>query len=295
VKTISVQERPRPGVSSSAPTTSVAIASRGRAGGEPVDQLDHGTRERVARALLLERAVTASAISAELGLTPAAVRRHLDALEADGLAQPYELLATGQRGRPARAFRLTEAGRDRFPDGYEDLALSALRFLGANGGQQAVDAFARDHAQRLERRLGDWAARPAATETKLDPTAGDTDEAPGDDVLAARFAEALTQAGYPSSVRPGGSGVQLCQHHCPVAHIATAFPQLCEAETEVFAQVLGRHVQRLATIAHGDGVCTTHIPARPDTARTSSPSTPDTTGTPDTSDTGSAGWKDISR
>ena len=38
------------------------------------------------------------------------------------------------------------------------------------------------------------------------------------------------------------------------------FPQLCEAETEVFARLLGRHVQRLATIAHGDGVCTTNVP-----------------------------------
>jgi predicted ArsR family transcriptional regulator len=43
------------------------------------------------------------------------------------------------------------------------------------------------------------------------------------------------------------------------------FPELCEAETEVFARLLGTHVQRLATIAHGDGVCTTHVPTvRPD-------------------------------
>ncbi len=288
MKTIDVQERPRDGVSSSAPTPGSRQVNV-RAGGDPGDQFDHGTRERVARALLLERAVTASAISTELGLTAAAVRRHLDALEADGLAEPYELLATGQRGRPARAFRLTEAGRDRFPDGYEDLALSAMRFLGANGGQQAVDAFARKHAERLERRLGDWASRPAPTETDATGTADS--EAPSDDVLAARFAEALTQAGYPSSVRPVGTGVQLCQHHCPVAHIATAFPQLCEAETEVFAQILGRHVQRLATIAHGDGVCTTHIPARPETASPRSTS-PEPLETPDT---GSAGRKDISR
>jgi predicted ArsR family transcriptional regulator len=292
VKTIDVQERPRPGVSSRVPTTGPGTVTGARVGVEPGDQLDHGTRERVARALLLERAVTASAISAELGLTPAAVRRHLDALEADRLAEPYELLATGQRGRPARAFRLTEAGRDRFPDGYEDLALSALRFLGANGGQQAVDAFARDHALRLERRLGDWAARPAASESNLTGTTEATNDAPSDDVLAARFAEALTQAGYPSSVRPVGSGVQLCQHHCPVAHIATAFPQLCEAETEVFAQILGRHVQRLATIAHGDGVCTTHIPARPDT-KTASPRTT-SPATLEAPDTGTAGRKDIS-
>ena len=35
---------------------------------------------------------------------------------------------------------------------------------------------------------------------------------------------------------------------------------LCEIETQLFASLLGSHVQRLATIAHGDGVCTTHIP-----------------------------------
>jgi predicted ArsR family transcriptional regulator len=54
-------------------------------------------------------------------------------------------------------------------------------------------------------------------------------------------------------------GQQLCQHHCPVAHVAAEFPQLCEAETEAFARLLGTPVQRLATIAHGDGICTTHI------------------------------------
>ena len=42
--------------------------------------------------------------------------------------------------------------------------------------------------------------------------------------------------------------------------MAHEFPQLCEAETEAIGRVLGTHVQRLATIAHGDGVCTTCIP-----------------------------------
>ena len=43
--------------------------------------------------------------------------------------------------------------------------------------------------------------------------------------------------------------------------MAEQFPELCEAETEVFARLLGTHVQRLATIAHGDGVCTTYVPS----------------------------------
>ena len=76
----------------------------------------------------------------------------------------------------------------------------------------------------------------------------------------------FTQQGYAASVRDlplangQSAGEQLCQQHCPVSHVAHEFPQLCEAETEAIAAVLGTHVQRLATIAHGDGVCTTCIP-----------------------------------
>jgi predicted ArsR family transcriptional regulator len=74
------------------------------------------------------------------------------------------------------------------------------------------------------------------------------------------LAQALSADGYAASATKAKSGGdQLCQHHCPVAHAAAEFPQLCEAETEAFAQLLGTPVQRLATIAHGDGVCTTHV------------------------------------
>jgi len=81
----------------------------------------------------------------------------------------------------------------------------------------------------------------------------------------------LSEDGYAATARSASpvagarepAGEQLCQHHCPVAHIAEEFPQLCEAEAEVFSHLLGTHVQRLATIAHGDGVCTTYIPRHP--------------------------------
>ena len=46
-----------------------------------------------------------------------------------------------------------------------------------------------------------------------------------------------------------------------------------EAETEIFAELLGTHVQRLATIAHGDGVCTTFIPKISKTSDNASAST----------------------
>src|SRR2546421_12756707 len=82
------------------------------------------------------------------------------------------------------------------------------------------------------------------------------------------MSQALNAACYDASVRPAplvgsaagrAAGEQICQHHCPVAHVAAEFPQLCEAETEAFGRLLGTPVQRLATIAHGDGICTTHV------------------------------------
>jgi predicted ArsR family transcriptional regulator len=77
------------------------------------------------------------------------------------------------------------------------------------------------------------------------------------------LAQVLTNDGFAASVSTTPAGAQMCQHHCPVAHVAEEFPQMCEAETEMFARLLGTHVQRLATIAHGDGVCTTHLPHVP--------------------------------
>jgi len=60
--------------------------------------------------------------------------------------------------------------------------------------------------------------------------------------------------------------------------VAAEFPQLCEAETEVFAELLGTHVQRLSTIARGDAACTTHVPAQRSDQHTGSTTPAVTTG-----------------
>ena len=48
---------------------------------------ERGTRARIARLILENGPVTAAALSTRLGLTPAAVRRHLDNLLAGGLIE----------------------------------------------------------------------------------------------------------------------------------------------------------------------------------------------------------------
>lgn len=216
---------------------------------------DGRTRQAVARLLLERGPVTAAVIADALGLSPAAVRRHLDVLVAENEVRTREQPQQKQRGRgrPAKLYLLTEAGRSRFGHAYDDLAVSALRFLAERGGEQAVKAFAESRVTSL---VGKHRAEVLGQ-------AGVRDRAQA-------LADALTREGYAASTRHVGSGEQLCQHHCPVAHVAAEFPQLCEAETAAFAELLGTHVQRLATIARGDAACTTHLPA-PSVPNPSSP------------------------
>jgi predicted ArsR family transcriptional regulator len=213
---------------------------------------DAPTRARVVRMILEHGPSTAADLAAELDLTPAAVRRHLDHLVDEGTVEAGEQRVHGHRGRgrPARVFRLTDHGRDLLENQYDDLATQALRFLQESQGDEAVLEFARKRVEFIETEH----AALSAAHPELSPA----------EVLA----EVLTRGGYAAGVRDlpllnGHSGEQLCQQHCPVSHVAHEFPQLCEAETEAFGRVLGRHVQRLATIAHGDGVCTTCIPDIP--------------------------------
>ncbi|MFT4083433.1 MAG: helix-turn-helix domain-containing protein, partial [Nocardioides sp.] len=48
---------------------------------------DRSTRRRVARSILVEGPLTAAALAERLELTPAAVRRHLEVLVADGTVE----------------------------------------------------------------------------------------------------------------------------------------------------------------------------------------------------------------
>ena len=214
---------------------------------------DQSTRQRVVRSILVDGPSTAAALAERLDLTPAAVRRHLDQLLDEGAVEAREPrhLASRGRGRPAKVFALTEAGRDGFDQQYDDLAVQALRFVAETGGEQAVREFANRRVAFVEERFHDV----QRDQPQLSPA----------EVLARVF----TDEGYAASVREVPVGEQLCQQHCPVSHVAHEFPQLCEAETAAISRVLGSHVQRLATIAHGDGVCTTCIPhTSPSTGKT---------------------------
>ena len=209
---------------------------------------DIRTRDAIARSILENGPSTASTLSKRLALTPAGIRRHLDLLVADGIleARDPRVGSTRGRGRPSKVFLMTDGGRSQFEHTYDDLAVAALKFMAAQSGDHLVTAFAESRAEDIERKATPFLAKRTK---KIDA-----------------LAAFLTEQGYAASVEKRGTGEEICQHHCPIAHVAAQYPQLCEAETQAFSRLLGTHVQRLATIAHGDGVCTTYIPQLTTTA-----------------------------
>ena len=118
-----------------------------------------------------------------------------------------------------------------------------MDFLAEQAGSEAVTAFARRRAETIVAGLDDELAQAADLPARARVLAG-----------------AFTAHGFAADTREVGVGVQLCQHHCPVAHVASRYPQLCEQEFAVMSDALGSYAQRLATIARGDSFCTTFIP-----------------------------------
>ena len=204
------------------------------------------TRDVVARSILESGPTTAVALAEKLDITPAGIRRHLDSLIAEGILtsrEPYQSSASRSRGRPSKVFLMTDEGREKFEHSYDDLAVAALKFMASKSGSHLVDEFAQTRAADFERK---GQSIRNSNKSLLEKSK--------------MLAKLLTKEGYSATTDKMGNGEEICQHHCPIAHVASEFPQLCEAETEAFSKILGTHVQRLATIADGDGVCTTFVP-----------------------------------
>jgi predicted ArsR family transcriptional regulator len=211
---------------------------------------DERTRDRVLTAVLEQGPVSAAQLGSLLGLTPAAVRRHLDTLTREGIIE-VKLISNAKSGagRPARRYVVSRRGQTEIGDDYLEIAKLALGEIAKTGGQSGVAEF----AQR----------RFAKMEANYQPVV----DAAGDDVAARSkaLAAALNKDHFvatSNSLNPGSAmaAEQLCQGHCPIQELASSFPEFCDAETEVFARLIGVDVRRLSTMASGGHVCTTHVP-----------------------------------
>jgi len=211
------------------------------AGGGALLDLLGGTRGQVVDLLRAEPRPVA-ALAADLGLTEAAVRRHLTSLERDGLVTSRALGPRG-RGRPATAWALTDRARRLYPDRSAEFANEVLEYLEDQHGRTALLAFLRWRQGRHAERYGDALAGLSDTTER-----------------AARLAELLDADGFASGVdehvTPDGRTVlELRQGHCTISDVAAAHPEICAYEAALFQRLLGGRLSRRQTIAGGAGEC----------------------------------------
>lgn len=199
-----------------------------------------GIRADLLVALKKRQPLTAHELGEQFGLTANALRRHLKALEDDGLVR-YQRQVRGV-GAPVYTFSLTAAGEALFPRGYVAVLGAALEAVRQRGGDAAV-------SEVLE---ADWQQLADEAEPVLELLP-----------LAERLplvAELLTSKGYmaePVEVTDssGGRGVALRIHNCAVREIVERFPEACAAEAKFVERLLGVPLVRGAHRLQGCGRC----------------------------------------
>lgn len=173
-----------------------------------------------------------------LGISQVATRRHLTRLVDEGWVVGRTDEPDGP-GRPVTRYHLTSDGHQLLPQGYAALAAELLAFIDDSAGQQGL-------ADYIE-----WRTRQRVQGLSSAVNGDTLDE------RLAQLAEALTDIGSTATVESTDDGYVLRQHHCTVMDVAREHPQLCHAEAQEFARVIGGDVtiSRGATRAGGDGIC----------------------------------------
>lgn len=206
-------------------------------------------RRRILDHLKLKGDATPIELATDLGLTPAAVRQHLDGLAAEDLVSVSDE-RTGAPGRPAGRWRLTRRAHGLFPDRHGELTAQIVEAIRTVAGDEVLDEVIALRTRSQQREYEDAVA------------------AAGDSLVerAEALARVRTAEGYMAEVTSftGGGGTDdllLIEHHCPICEAAEACAGFCRAELGVFRAVLGEGVtvERTEHVLSGGARCAYRI------------------------------------
>ena len=181
-------------------------------------------------------------LATALGLSRTGVLQQLHALETAGLVS-RQAVRHGV-GRPRHVYDVTDAAQDLFPTNYDALASGLLAAIHAIGGDSLIDGVfeerRRSTLDRVRQRLAD--------------------RLPADAPLVDRARELAViqdEQGYLAEALIGADGViRLVERNCAIHRVSSEHAAACQAELDLFREVLGVDVQRETHIAAGDRCCT---------------------------------------
>ncbi|MEQ8665575.1 MAG: transcriptional regulator [Rhodospirillales bacterium] len=207
------------------------------------------TRRAIIDLLKTEGALTPADLADRLGITTVAVRQHLGDLATEKVAETVAAGIGGERkrGRPAVAWRLTDAADSFFPDGHEELAVGLIHGLRAAFGEDGINRLI---AQRTEAQVKAYGKAIGGGETLTE--------------RLEKLAAARTREGYMAEVEGDADGYLFVEHHCPICAAAKVCTGLCASELEVFRRALGDGVtvERTDHLLAGANRCAYRVRAR---------------------------------
>jgi predicted ArsR family transcriptional regulator len=240
---------PEPSAAHDAPVTLRSSADESRRVGSSAAADAVGGSSGLRRELLLrlrhDGPRSPEELAADLGVSRTGVLQQLHALETAGLVS-REAVRHGV-GRPRHVYDVTAAAQDLFPTNYDGLASGLLAAIRAIGGEELVDGVF-DERRRITRdRIHQRMADRLAPEARLVDRARE-------------LAVIQDEQGYLAEAVVGADGViRLIERNCAIHRVAADNGAACQAELDLFREILGPDVQRETHIAAGDRSCTYRI------------------------------------
>jgi predicted ArsR family transcriptional regulator len=234
-----------PESSTTVPTDNAAPRSVDVAASSASTQGSSNLRRDLLVRLRLEGPSSPEALAAELGVSRTGVLQQLHALETAGLVS-RQAVRHGV-GRPRHVYDVTEAAQDLFPTNYDGLANGLLAAIRAIGGEDMVTGVFEERRRLTRDRIRQRMA----------------ERLPADAPLADRARELAViqdEQGYLAEAMIGADGViRLVERNCAIHRVSSEHAAACQAELDLFRDVLGVDVQRESHIAAGDRCCTYRI------------------------------------
>jgi len=191
-------------------------------------------RDAILAFLKLHGQASLAEVAAHLEVSKQGALRHLEALEALGLATVASAEPHG-RGRPEHVYRLTPAAGDHFPDGHRELTAELVDFM----SNEQLRQFCERRAARLE---AEYAPRLAGLDFEA---------------RVRELARLASEHGHMAEVVEVGDGGLAIRHcNCPIQDVAARTGLPCVNEQQMYERLLGAEVARTTWMAEAADDCT---------------------------------------
>jgi predicted ArsR family transcriptional regulator len=201
------------------------------------------TKEQVLHLLQSRGRATVAELAEALAVGPGAVRRHLDHLRVDGLADVR--VERHGVGRPAFVFYPTEEAEERSPAGYSRLLGRLYRSLRSLDESQLKG---QDGPQVLHAVM-DGIAEQVASEHRDEVAAAALEE------RVARTSEALRGEGIVDGWSKDADAYRLSNSACPYRQAAMTTHGTCELDRRTIELLVAAPVRQVSRIVDGEKQC----------------------------------------